>query len=281
MSDSQRAFVAIDGLKDLPSMPVVVMQLNQLINDDSTSAAEIARLVELDTALVTKVLRIVNSSFYGFPRRISSIDESVSFLGFNFLRQLMLSTAVIDTLDPRNEAVNMHEFWAHSFGVGIIAKRLLGQSQSENRSLALLCGLLHDIGYLVLARTDRQLFAALYGNDDRAVDLQAEESAFGINHQQIGRILAEKWNFPENISQAIAAHHTPSQAAAEHSRLVSTIHVADIMCHAIGIGGSPCRFVTAFDPAAVSALQLDLSRLDPIIEAALREADEVMNLFLA
>ena len=143
-----------DELQDLPPLPAVIVRVMQTINDPNTSAADLNRLISADQALASKVLRLVNSSYYGFPRKISTITNAVVILGFNTVRNLTTSLGVFNAFDAQGQktALDRDEFWAHSLGVavaaGVIARRKgIGSKSVEEVFIG---GLMHDIGKLFL-----------------------------------------------------------------------------------------------------------------------------------
>ncbi|MDQ2798788.1 MAG: HDOD domain-containing protein, partial [Armatimonadota bacterium] len=143
-----------DELQDLPPLPAVIVRVMQTINDPNTSATDLNRLISGDQALASKVLRLVNSSYYGFPRRISTITHAVVILGFNTVRNLTTSLGVFNAFDTRNQrtALNREEFWSHSIGTavaaGVIGKRKGIPTKSTEE--VFVGGLMHDVGKLFL-----------------------------------------------------------------------------------------------------------------------------------
>ena len=115
----------VDKLTELPSLPVIMQKLQSLINKGTTGIHEIASVVETDPAFTAKVLRLVNSPFYGFARKVVSVEESITMLGFNTLHQLMMTTSLLHSFDTPSHVMDKNNFWQHSFGVGIIARNLL------------------------------------------------------------------------------------------------------------------------------------------------------------
>ena len=277
--EQQGAYGAfIQQLTDLPSVPIVVQKLHTMISDRNVGSNAVARVVETDAALVARLVKLVNSPFYGFPRRITSVEEAIAILGFNVLHQLVLTTAVADAFAGLDRSFDMNGFWLHSFGVGVMAKNLLPAARRDEQNEALMCGILHDLGRLVYLRADARRFAAFYRNRNALISIADEETHLGQNHQQVGELLARKWNFPEAIAVVIANHHTPTNAPLESRTLVSAVHVADVICHAMHIGHSVTAYVAHFEPQAWAHLSLTSAALEQVLLRSLTEIEKAGSL---
>ena len=268
----------VDQLADLPSTPVVVQKLHMLIQDDAVGSRDVARIVETDSALVARVLKLVNSPFYGMTQSVLSVEDAIPILGFNTLQQLVLSTAVFDTLAVDNSTLNMAAFWQHSFGVGVFAKHLSSNANKDSQSEALTGGILHDIGRLVIAKCDPSKFVTFYFKRKSVTGIEQEMEFFERDHQQIGEMLARKWNFPAPITAVISNHHTPSAAPDEYKKLVAAVNIADLLCHMMQVGYSATSYVTEFDPEAWRCLGLSMDKLKDRIHAALNEIDKASQM---
>jgi putative nucleotidyltransferase with HDIG domain len=264
---------------DLPSVPFVIQRLHTLISNEDTSSHQIAEVVETDQAFTARILKLVNSPFYGFARQIRSVEEAVTILGLNAVHQLLLATSVLQNLGSGSHVLNAHDFWRHSFGVGALARRLFKNEDSDAQGEALSSGLLHDIGRLLLLKTDPRRFSAFLVDGATAYDTGREKEFFGTDHQEIGALLAEKWRFPDGVTAAIRHHHAPVKAN-DHKRLVATIHVADTVCHAMQIGDSGRPYVTEFSPEAWNFLGINMSDLEAALRLALDDVEEAQRAIL-
>ncbi|MEA2031453.1 MAG: HDOD domain-containing protein [candidate division Zixibacteria bacterium] len=268
----------VDQLANLPSVPVVVQKLHMLIQDDGVGSREVAKIVETDSALVARVLKLVNSSFYGMTQSVLSVEEAISIFGFNTLHQLVLSTAVFNTLDIDESTLDINSFWRHSFGVGVFAKHLRSSASKEIQSEALTGGILHDIGRLVIAKSNPTKFEAFYFERKAVTGIEQEAEFFDHDHQQIGEMLAKKWNFPDPIVAVIRSHHTPSDAPDEYKKLVAAVNIADLLCHMMQIGYSASSYATEFDSEAWQCLDISMDELKGHIHSALNEIDEASQI---
>jgi HD-like signal output (HDOD) protein len=267
----------LNKIADLPSPPIVVQQLQARIAEQDISSSEVASIIEIDQAFTARVLRLVNSPFYGFARKIVSVEEAITMLGFNTVHQLLLTTSLLNSFEIKNSIINLNSFWMHSFGAGVIAKHLLYKSSKDTSNEGFMCGILHDIGRLIYIKIDAQKYAAFQGNNRRVTDLEAEHKFFGINHQQLGEMLARKWNFPESIVLAIAKHHDPP-VSDQHGKLISAVNIANMLCHALAIGDSGSYYISEFSQAAWQKLEIEISNLEDILKKSLNEIDKVNDL---
>ena len=262
---------------DLPSPPIVVQQLQARIAEQDISSKEVASIIEIDQAFTARVLRLVNSPFYGFARKIVSVEEAITMLGFNTVHQLLLATSLLNSFEIKNSILNLNKFWMHSFGVGVIAKQLLYKGGKDICNEGFMCGVLHDIGRLIFVKIDPDKYSAFQGNNRRLTDLEAEQKFFGIDHQKLGEMLARKWNFPDSIVMAIAKHHNPP-VNDEHGMLISAVNISDMLCHALAIGDSGSFYISEFSQAAWQKLGIEMSSLENILKKSLNEIDKANDL---
>jgi HD-like signal output (HDOD) protein len=269
--------IILKKIVDLPSPPTVVQQLQARIAEQDISSKEVASIIEIDQAFTARVLRLVNSPFYGFSRKIVSVEEAITMLGFNTVHQLLLTTSLLNSFEVKSSVLNLQNFWMHSFGVGVIAKQLLYKRGKDIRNEGFMCGILHDIGRLIFVKIDADKFAAFQGNKPRVTDLEAERKYFDIDHQKLGEMLAKRWNFPESIVMAIAKHHDPPMNC-KYDTLISAVNISDMLCHALSIGDSGSYYISTFSQDAWNKLEIEMSGLESILVKSLNEIDKVTEL---
>ena len=202
----------IEKIKELPTLPDVVFKVNEVVNNPNTSAADLEEVISRDQAIAAKVLRLVNSAFYGLPGRVDTLARAIPLLGFSTVRNIVLSVSIFD-MRPI-EHFDMKAFWRHSFATSVAARAISvveGLPDQESQSLA---GLLHDMGKVLLF----QHFSKEYEKVVEVMEkkditfLQAERILYSIDHAEVGGALATKWGFPANITASIAFHHNPEPA---------------------------------------------------------------------
>ncbi len=250
-----------DELQDLPPLPAVVMRVMQTINDPTTSAADLNRLIAGDPALTSKVLRLVNSSYYGFPRRISTVTHAVVILGFNTVRNLTTSLGVFSAFDPHGQqtAMDRDKFWAHSLGVAVAAGELARRKNIPPKAVeeVFVGGLLHDIGKLFLDQffPDQYAIALKLAAAAKISIWDAEKTALGVGHALVGKRIAEKWNLPPSLTSMIMLHHQPAFSK-EHFEITAVVQAADMVARKLGLGSGGDTQVPALSPEVQQWLSL-------------------------
>ncbi|MFP4418406.1 MAG: HDOD domain-containing protein [Chitinivibrionales bacterium] len=229
----------VEQIDKLPSLPSIATRLIDVVNSPVSSAEDAAELIQNDPGLTTKILRLANSAFYGMPRSVSSVSSAVVILGFNTLRSVALSAAIMNMFDPSDGAFDYKRFWRHSavcaMNAKSIAKKNMGLLLVDPEG-AFCMGILHDIGKLIFARFFPAEYAVAqqYALTHKVTTLQAEIKTLGVSHTQIGATLADKWALPIDVEKVLVHHHDPKETQTA-SELVNLVHVADNLCHQIGL----------------------------------------------
>lgn len=277
----KKLIATLDRVDDFPTLPSVFVKVSKLLRDPRSTAEQIARVIESDQAITSKVLRLVNSSFFGFSRKIYSVKQAVVLLGFNAIRNAVLSVSVMDSFPRRggSEYFNWYQFWKHSIGTGIIARFMEKQLEAGDEEEAFTAGILHDLGKLLLDMFFHDAFTeALKASHQKNLPLfKAEKEVFGVSHDEIGEYLADKWNLPYGLTESMAFHHIPS-IIRSNPKLVSIIHLADIICRRLKIGSGGGDFIPEIEPFVLEELEMDentLERWTPQIEEELEKAKDL------
>lgn len=262
----------IRRIKSLPTLPGVVEKICNMVESDKTSVAELAKIISTDQVLAAKLLKVVNSPFYGFPGRISTINHALVLLGFNVVKGIMISISVIDFMTDQ-----VRGLWAHSVGVataaGVIGRRLK-LPEPEELSTA---GLLHDLGKVIISlelRHDCDLILQRVESDG-VLFIDAEREVLeGLTHTHVAGWLSEAWNLSSRLRVPIVRHHDLSLAT-DHREATAVVHLADILtrCLQFGSGGDP--YVPALQPEALDLLELRLADLAGLLEEVDAELDRV------
>ncbi|MBL7715160.1 MAG: HDOD domain-containing protein [Bdellovibrionales bacterium] len=197
-------------LQDIPTLPVVAMRVNELINDPTSSSVDIADVLKKDQVLTAKILRLVNSSYYAIPGGVSDVQRALAFLGFNTLAQLVLGLSVFSVFTGEDtEQFSMVDFWRHALATAICSEVLAKRLDYPKPEEAFTCGLLHDIGKLVLHQIDKDRLLAIVAEANRRestfVEVEREWDLPG--HSFLGEVIATKWGLPQVIRLAIRYHH--------------------------------------------------------------------------
>lgn len=267
-------------LKQLPSLPTAVSGLLASFSNEDVDVDQIASQIGRDQGLTARVLRVANSSFYGLQTRVGTIHDAVVILGFRAVRSMVLAVGMngvfrVDQCPDFDAAAYLR----HSVGTGLAA-RALAPLSGQNPELAFTAGLLHDIGKLVLASAFPKEYEAvlIHRRDHDGFPLEAERSVIGIDHAEVGGLLAEAWRFPEELHDAVAWHHEPVETS--DASLANLVHVAEATAHALGLAHSPAEMVMPVDSLAwrrVRATPADLALILPKIETEFDETCQALS----
>ncbi|HEU4818779.1 HDOD domain-containing protein [Janthinobacterium sp.] len=270
----------IRQIQELPSLPVVVLELLSSMDQDDTDVHVLAQKIELDQGLAAKTLRIANSSFYGMQSKVTSIPQAVSVLGFHSIRTVVTACALTGSFAPVSGGFDFQAFWRHSLATAIAA-RLLAPHLRVNPETAFTAGLLHDLGTLVLV-TRFPAEHALVRSYRQAHDCQmaeAELAVIGIDHAQVGSALAAYWKFPEAIQQAVADHHAIDRL--EAGGLPLAVHMANAVALALDLAGVDDALVPPLSPAGWRSIALDEQAWLALLAQTEHTFDEMSRIMLA
>jgi len=261
MSNTMNSIVSYEevvrNLDDLPSLPAVVMELLNSIDQEDVDIAVLAKKVSHDQALTAKTLRLANSSLYGLQVKVTTIQQAITFLGFQTTRNLITAAALTGCFAEGHCPGFHHQaFWRHSIATAACAK-VLARQMRFNQDYAFTAGLLHDIGRLVLVACFPQQYgqALAYRKAHDCYMLEAERSVLGVDHVDAGLVLAEHWNFSDTMRLAIAGHHDPETPGAGF--LAAIIHIANAVVHALDLVDDEDDLVPPISSVAWNALGLD------------------------
>lgn len=197
----------INSLKDFPAMPNVITRALNIMQDPDAGAKELANIISYDQSLSTKVLTLVNSAYYGFSQQITSIARAISLIGMSKTKNLIMTVAMRPMLTGQGDK----ELWKHSITVAVGCEHIAKYLKILDADDAFVIGFLHDLGKVVFNRKDPMLYnrvkETLSFNPNV---LEVERHFFGVDHAQIGSLLAKRWQLPLLINNAIKYHHSPN-----------------------------------------------------------------------
>ncbi len=194
-------------LANLPSMPVLLMEALEQIDNKQQDLPALADQISSDPSIAIRILRIVNSPFYGMSREIGSLREAIVLLGINRIRDMLISICFSKMLPVQHTDFDYDLFWRHSIAVAECARHL-ANCTGINPDLAFTAGLLHDIGDILIAMLFPDKFSQLI-KISTTFKIEAEQQLLGFNHTVIGGKAAQYWNLPVVIQEAIEQHETP------------------------------------------------------------------------
>ncbi|MCD8139417.1 MAG: HDOD domain-containing protein [Planctomycetaceae bacterium] len=280
--DAERLRATIELVTDLPTLPVVVARITNQIANPSTNAADIGRLIERDQALTSKVLRLVNSAYYGFPKQIKSIQHAVVILGFNKVKTIVITASVFGAFKAdHGSGIDLRRFWQHSLGVAIASKVAAEQiGVGHVAEDAFIGGLLHDIGKVVMDQYQPNIYGPIvkYANDKGILLLEAEKEVMGLDHTTVGQWVLERWRLPASIVNMVGDHHSPNTTT-ERRELVTAIHLGDIFARALGIGSGGDSRMPTIDSGIASAHSITADFFDLTLGRIIDEVGKASDFF--
>ncbi len=226
------------------SLPTVATELMRLADDPESKVDDIVRVINTDPALCARVLKVANSSFYGFSRTIASIKHAITLLGLNAVKNIAVAASLHKVFRSHQHltALNPRDLWLHSFGVAIAAREISNVVGSIAADEAFLAGLMHDVGIIVEMQAFRSEFSSfekLLLDCPKVTFRDAERQFFGATHEDFGAGLCQVWKFPRSIEEAIAGHHAPNlEVESDHATLAFVIHAAELFATNAGYGFS-------------------------------------------
>lgn len=264
----------IDNLSDISTLPDVVAKLTQLIADPETTASDINEALSRDPGLSAKILKMVNSSYYGFSRRIATITNAVVILGFTQVRNLALSAFVFNNFASVGNrfGFDLRDFWKHSLGVAFCAAQLSRRIDARLEEDAFICGLLHDLGKCIMAQkapSDLEKVMEVVVREN-ILFYDAEQRVLSYDHALLGAAVVERWNLPEVLVQVIRNHHAPTLAT-ETATLAMIVNVADILARSLMMGSGGDGRIPRLYETVWTRLGLEWTTMETV---ARRAADE-------
>jgi len=224
------------AIETMPSLPVTVAKIMEIANNRNSTPNDLNKVITLDPVLTGKVLKLVNSAYYGVANQVTTIVRAIIMLGLNTIKNLAVSTAILGTMNKKQNfaALNMDAYWQHCLAVGVTAKAIATKMNIDPkiRDEYFISGLLHDIGKIVMNHE----FKDDYQNIVRTGDIKGtslwkmERKSINIDHTYAGELIAKKWVLSENITAAITKHHSPLDEFRGNKKIVFAVAVADKFC---------------------------------------------------
>lgn len=270
-------------VRELPSLPALMFELIESLDNENFGAEQLAAKIGNDQALTAKTLRLANSSFYGMSREITSVSDAAAILGLRTLRGVATAAVLAGHFEAGSaNAASFRSFWRHSIGTALCSAALAMRLRMDEGQ-AFTLGLLHDIGRLALASAFPQPFALALEHQrlHDCAELQAERAVLGIDHAEVGSLIAEHWHFAPALVEGIRGHHLPPAAEGAPPSLADIVHVADNMVHALDLAQAEADMVPTLDLAAWTRLGLEPIDCFHVFEETEAQHDAVCSALLA
>ncbi len=270
----------VEGTVQVGTLPAVFFKVNEAVEDPETSFADLGRIIGADSGLTARLLKIVNSPYYGFETAIDTLEHAITLVGMGEVRDLVLATTVIRYFrGVSGEHLDMASFWLHSIACGIAARNIAVLRQESGVERFYVAGLLHDIGRLVLFMNyPAEMKEAVLSYERGGLLIDAERAVLGVDHAEVGAALLLKWKLPASLAAMVRGHHAPKPAD-ENFIGSAIVHVADVLVHGLELGASGERFVPPLVPEAWAALGLEIEDLTALLARVEQQAGEMAQTF--
>ncbi|MCG3178046.1 MAG: hypothetical protein BIFFINMI_00369 [Phycisphaerae bacterium] len=287
---------ALDRLGEISTLPEVTLKIIETVEDPDSTARDLHEIVTHDLALSARILRVVNSAFYGLPGQIASIDRAIVLLGLNAVKNIAIAASLSRVFRGGriSRRWTARDLWVHSLAVGSASKMIIERLKMALPDEAFVAGLIHDMGLVVMLQCDPQRMQELMRGVELAQDhagenpdkaamadlfVATEARLFGASHEAFGGGLARRWKFPRSFQYVTGCHHRPSLLANDNRLLTQVVHTADALCAQVGVGAVLAVDDHDVDPGILDDLQLTDRQLDLIRRDLPGQVELAMGLF--
>lgn len=267
-------------ISKMPSLPTSVTKIMEICDNPTTSPADLNKVISLDPVLMGKVMKLINSAYYGLSQEVTSLVRAIIMLGINTVKNLALSTAVLGTLGTKAnfQALNMDGFWRHSLCVGVTSKLIAKKRGVDQKRLEeyFIAGILHDIGKIPLNNklSEDYVTTMSVSDKDRMPLYKAEKMTMSIDHAEVGLMIVDNWKLGQEIRDAVGNHHSYREYTAGKKDIVYTITLANHFANSFEIGYSGDRYPEALSEDVFSYLQINFEYLEEIEDVVNREIEK-------
>lgn len=226
---------------DLPAVPMVASRIIQLVDSSNSSVSEIQKAIMADQALSTRIIKTANSAFYSTRHNVSTISEAINIMGLNTIKTITLAVSTRDVY--KRFGLTEQKLWEHGLSVSVAAGIIAGETSFLKKEEAVMAGLMHDIGKVIMNNSEHEKFLMLADrvHEERVTWASIEEEVFGFSHAEAGYLLSDKWGFPQVLCDTIRDHHSCRSSGDPHSdpyhdAVCWTVALADALCVRLGVG---------------------------------------------
>jgi len=258
--DPKNVREAVKRVTTIATLPEVTAKIIATVENPNSTAAQLHRIISHDPALVTRILKVVNSAFYGLPGQIGSIERAIVLLGLNAVKNIAVAASMGQMFRGAKlcDGYTAKDLWTHCVAVAIAARDLAKQSKLPIADEAFLAGMIHDIGLLVSLQLYpeqlREVCEKAKGGGNFA---ELERKIIGVDHQQLGMTLAEQWKFPLACQMVAGHHHDPQKVESDKRMLVMIVYLADTISCKAGLGFTLTAATQTIEPADLVAMKID------------------------
>ena len=277
---------AIREISHIATLPEITLKIVNIVEDPSSTAQDLHNVISKDPALCTRILKVVNSAFYGLPGQIGSINRAIVLLGLNAVKNIAIAASLSKLFKggQLTPTFSAKDLWTHSIAVGVANKLIAEQMKLGLSDEAFLVGLIHELGIMVEMQWDRNKLVEVLEKVEKSpagTDMLAiETQVFGATHQDFGAALSEKWKFPKSFTTVIGFHHRPMDVPADQRTLAAMVYVADRLAAQISAGFKADIADNAIPAAIMEVLKLtneDLTAIKAKLPDAIKVAETVLG----
>ena len=274
---------AIGRAGQLATLPEIALEVMRVAEDPKSTGDDLNRVLSNDPTLSARVLKIVNSAYYGVRREVTSISTAIAILGFGAVKSIAIAASLTRMFKAGAiaGAFEARELWKHSIAVATASRLLATRCKAVEPSDAFLAGLIHDIGIVVELQACRDAFSAavIAVAADASLDFRAAEDQFvGATHEAFGEALCATWRFPLPLQHVAAYHHRPREVDGVGSGLTRIVYVADHLASRAGVGYARTVSSEAIDATVLASLRLSPADLDAVVEELPAQVEAVFPL---
>lgn len=268
-----------DRIDELPMLSNTFNEMSRVADDPRSTSREISNIVERDQVITTKVLKLINSAFYGMPRRITKLEQAITLLGTSAVKNLILAGSVFQAF---GNSTDLRGLWMHAFAVATGAK-IIGQKINFREIEELfICGLIHDIGKLVEYIFSPEAVKAAKEKclSEKLFFWQAEEELFETGHERIGQKLLMRWKLPNKYCKVVAFHHKPHPKR-DYALETAAVYAADALARSLNLGDSwDNNLVPEINDVVAGILDFDVMADEEIKKTVTEQTEEVLQIFM-
>ena len=279
---------AISEISHIATLPEITLKIIELVEDPTSTAQDLHNIISNDPALCSRILKVVNSAFYGLPRQIGSINRAIVLLGLNAVKNIAIAASLTKLFRGGELCARFSakDLWIHSIATAAGAKLVCDELKLNLSDEPFLAGLIHDIGIMVEVQSMRhellQVFEEMTFDGDGAPtsDMrEVEGRVLGADHEAFGAGLCEAWKFPKSFTFVTRHHHAPMELAEENRALAAIVYVADRISALCGYGFRTDLPNLDFDPEVIDGLSLSAQQIEAIKERLPESFDEIEATF--
>lgn len=259
----------LSKIKDLPTLPSVILQANCALKDETATIEEISNIIARDSSLTSKILRLANSSYYGLSYHVDTLTKAIIVLGFNTVRNLAVTISLSKLFEHAStSSLDIKRLWLHNLGCAVTSKALaFKKKDSILHEKAFIAGILHDIGKLIIYLNlpiEMNTLIETINKQTTMNPLEIERNILNFTHSDAGAYVAEKWHFPTELVDAIKFHHSP-ESAKDNIELIYAVHAGNEIAKALAFGKSTYEKVRDINPSTWKILEITEDDLQTLL----------------